>query len=58
MTTCSEGATHAKDLAFLRKGAAEGLLYLDGVSLPLILEVPALVKEYALGFHGRPMELP
>ena len=23
VTTCSEGATHAKDLDFLRKGAAE-----------------------------------
>jgi predicted amidohydrolase YtcJ len=32
VTTCQEGATHAKDLAFLRKAAAEGLLYLDIVS--------------------------
>jgi predicted amidohydrolase YtcJ len=58
VTTCQEGATHAKDLAFLRKGAAEGLLYLDVVSLPLILEVPALLREYAPGFQGGPMELP
>jgi len=58
VTTCSEGATHAKDLAFLRKGAAEGLLYLDVVSLPLILEIPALIKEYAPSFQGGPMELP
>jgi hypothetical protein len=58
VTTCQEGATHAKDLRFLRKGAAEGLLYLDVVALPFILEIPALVKEYAPNFSGAPMELP
>jgi len=58
VTTCSEGATHAKDLKFLRKGAAEGLLYLDVVSLPLVFEIPALLKEYAPNFQGGPMELP
>jgi predicted amidohydrolase YtcJ len=58
VTTCQEGATHAKDLKFLRTGAAEGLLYLDMVSLPLIFEIPALLKEYAPNFHGGPMELP
>lgn len=58
VTTCSEGATHAKDLKFLRRGAAEGLLYLDVVSLPLVFEIPALLKEYAPNFQGGPMELP
>ncbi len=58
VTTCQEGGTHAKDLAFLRKGAGEGLLYLDVVSLPLIFEVPALVREYAPNFTGGPMDLP
>jgi predicted amidohydrolase YtcJ len=58
VTTCQEGATHAKDLKFLRRGAAEGLLYLDIVSLPLILEVPALLREYAPNFEGGPMALP
>lgn len=58
VTTCQEGATNAKDLKFLRKGAAEGLLYLDIVSLPLIFEIPALLKEYAPNFQGCPMELP
>lgn len=58
VTTCSEGATHAKDLKFLRKGAAKGKLYLDIVSLPLILEVPALLREYAPDFKGGPMDLP
>jgi len=58
VTTCSEGATHAAELAFLRKGASEGLFYLDIVSLPLIFEVPALMREYAPNFQGGPMELP
>ncbi len=58
VTTCSEGATHAKDLAFLRKGASEGLLYLDVASLPLFLEIPALVKEYLPDFAGGKMEVP
>ena len=58
VTTCQEGATHAKDLAFLRKGAEQGLLYLDVVSLPFVLEVPALVREYAPDFRGGPAEIP
>ena len=58
VTTCAEGATHAKDLKFLRKGGAEGRLYLDIVALPLILEVPALIREYAPDFKGGPMDLP
>ena len=59
VTTAQEGATHAKDLQFLRKAAEQGLLYIDVVSLPFILEVPALVKEYAPNFRGTgPMDLP
>jgi hypothetical protein len=58
VTTCCEGATHASELDFLRKGAAENLFYLDIYSLPLILEIPALLKEYAPNFQGGPMALP
>ncbi|MFN8467549.1 MAG: amidohydrolase, partial [Caldilineaceae bacterium] len=59
VTTAQEGATHAKDLQFLRKAAEQGLLYIDVVSLPFILEVPALVREYAPSFRGTgPMDLP
>lgn len=58
VTTCQEGATHAKDLAFLKKGAEQGRFYLDIVSLPLILEVPTLVQEYFPNFSGKPMEIP
>jgi predicted amidohydrolase YtcJ len=58
VTTCSEGATHGADLAFLRKGAEQGRFFLDIVSLPLVMEVPALVKEYFPKFGGGPMEIP
>ena len=58
VTTVQEGASHAKDLRFLRKAAEQGLFYLDIVSLPFILEVPTLVREYAPDFRGGPMELP
>jgi predicted amidohydrolase YtcJ len=58
VTTCQEGATHAKDLRFLRKGAGEGLLYLDVVSLPFILDIAEFAKDFAPGFSGPPMTLP
>jgi predicted amidohydrolase YtcJ len=58
VTTCQEGASHAKDVRFLRTAAAEGRLYLDVVSLPLVLDVPALVREYFPTFTGSLWELP
>jgi len=58
VTTCQEGATHAKDLAFLKKAAEQERFYLDIVSLPLVLEVPTLIKEYFSSFSGEPMEIP
>lgn len=51
VTTCQDGATNAHDLDFMRKAAAQGLLYLDIVSLPLFLEVPKMVAEYFPGFN-------
>jgi len=58
VTTIQEGATNAKDLRLIRKGGEQGRLYLDVVCLPLVLEVPKLVKEYFPDFHGGPMDLP
>jgi predicted amidohydrolase YtcJ len=58
VTTCQEGANNAKDLKFLKKAADQGLFYLDIISLPFVLEVPALVKEYFPDFTGGPMSLP
>jgi predicted amidohydrolase YtcJ len=58
VTTCQEGATHVKDLAFLRKSAEQGRLYLDVVAVPFFVEVPAMVKEYFPAFAGGPGKLP
>lgn len=58
ITTIQEGATNAKDLKLIVKGGQQGRLYLDVVCLPLVLEVPKLVKEYFPDFSGGPMELP
>ncbi|MEB3317875.1 MAG: amidohydrolase [Cyanobacteriota bacterium] len=58
ITTAQEGATTASDLTLLRRAAAEGRLVIDVVSLPLVLEVPAMVRERFPEFHGEPLELP
>jgi predicted amidohydrolase YtcJ len=58
VTTCQEGATNAQEIRLLRKAADQGRLYLDIVSLPLVLEIPTLVREYFPNFQGGPMELP
>lgn len=52
ITTCQDGATNAHDLNFLKKAADQGRFYLDIVSLPLIFEVPALLKEYFPSFNA------
>lgn len=38
-TTVQEGATHAKELAFLKKAASRELFFLDVVSLPVFIEL-------------------
>jgi hypothetical protein len=58
VTTVQDGATAAKDLRILRKGADEGLLYLDVVSLPLFLEIPELVQDFLPNFVGGPADIP
>jgi len=58
VTTAQEGATHKADLEFLLRAADEGHLVIDVVSLPIIFDVPALVREYAPDFRGGTMELP
>jgi predicted amidohydrolase YtcJ len=58
VTTAQEGATHKPDLEFLMRAAEDGRLVIDVVSLPMVLDVPALVREYAPDFKGGPMELP
>lgn len=58
VTTAQEGATHKADLELLMRGADEGRLVIDIVSLPMVLDIPALVKDFAPDFTGGPMELP
>jgi predicted amidohydrolase YtcJ len=58
ITTAQEGATTASDLTLLQRAAAEGRLVIDLVSLPLVLEVPAMLRERFPTFHGEPLELP
>lgn len=58
VTTAQEGATHKADLEFLIRAADQGRFKIDIVSLPLVLEFPALIAEYAPNFRGGPMELP
>jgi predicted amidohydrolase YtcJ len=58
VTTAQEGATHKAELEFLIRAADQGRLKIDVVSLPLVLEFPALIAEYAPNFRGGPMELP
>jgi predicted amidohydrolase YtcJ len=58
VTTAQEGATHKADLEFLLRAADEGHLVIDVVSLPIVFDVPALVREYAPDFRGGTMELP
>jgi predicted amidohydrolase YtcJ len=58
ITTAQEGATTAADLTVLQRAAAEGRLVIDLVSLPLVLEVPAMLRERFPDVHGDTLELP
>ncbi len=51
-TTIQEGATHLKDVEFLKKGAAQKLLYLDIVSLPIFLDLKNALAEYPASSWG------
>jgi predicted amidohydrolase YtcJ len=52
-TTIQEGATHAHDVKFLKKAASQKLLYLDVVSLPLFIDLPAVLAAYPAGTWGQ-----
>ncbi len=51
-TTIQEGATHLKDLEFLKQAAAQKLLYIDLVSLPIFLDFTNTIKEYPASQWG------
>ncbi|MFM7361896.1 MAG: amidohydrolase [Cyanobium sp.] len=58
ITTAQDGATTAADLGLFLKAADQGLLQIDLVSLPLVLEVPTMLRERFPDFHGQALELP
>ena len=56
VTTAQEGATHADELAFLRKAAEQKRLFIDVVSLPFIAEVQKIFQDYlSVGTDGKPV---
>ena len=44
-TTMQEGATHAHDVELLQKAASQKRLYLDLVTLPLFIDLPAVLEK-------------
>jgi predicted amidohydrolase YtcJ len=53
VTTAQEGATHADEIAFLRKAGEQNRLFIDVVSLPFIAEGPEDFSGLSERRHGR-----
>ena len=51
-TTAQEGATHLKDLDFLKKAASQNRLYIDLVSLPLFIDLADTLQKYPANTWG------
>ena len=58
ITTAQDGATVAGDLGLFQRAAREGRLRIDLVLLPLVLEVPTMLRERFPDFHGKTLEIP
>jgi predicted amidohydrolase YtcJ len=58
ITTVQDGATVAADLTLFQRAAREGRLCVDLVLLPLVLDVPSMLRERFPDFQGQPLELP
>jgi predicted amidohydrolase YtcJ len=58
ITTVQDGATVAGDLGLFQRAAHEGALQVDLVLLPLVVEVPGMLRERFPEFHGETLELP
>jgi predicted amidohydrolase YtcJ len=58
ITTIQDGATVAGDLGLFQRAAREGALQVDLVLLPLVVEVPGMLRERFPEFHGESLELP
>ena len=57
ITTAQDGATVAGDLGLFQRAAREGRLRIDLVLLPLVLEVPTMLRERFPDFHGKTLEM-
>ena len=58
ITTVQDGATVAGDLGLFQRAAREGRLCVDLVLLPLVLEVPEMLRERFPDFQGKTLEMP
>jgi len=58
ITTVQDGATVAADLGLFQRASREGRLCVDLVLLPLVLDVPSMLRERFPDFQGQPLELP
>jgi predicted amidohydrolase YtcJ len=58
VTTAQDSATGAEAMHLLRRGAGEGRLYLDIVSLPVTIEIAAMLRDVFPDFVGGLMEFP
>ena len=58
ITTVQDGATVAGDLGLFQRAAREGRLSVDLVLLPLVIEVPEMLRERFPDFHGKTLEMP
>jgi predicted amidohydrolase YtcJ len=58
ITTAQDGATVAGDLNLFQLAAREGHLQIDLVLLPLVLEVPGMLRERFPDFEGEALQLP
>lgn len=56
-TTIQEGGTHAHELKLLKKGADDNKLYIDVVSLPIVIEVPILLNGYLANPHDKNLDM-
>jgi predicted amidohydrolase YtcJ len=52
VTTAQEGATHKTDLDIIENGAKQNALFIDVVSYPFILDLPAVLKEHPFSDFG------
>jgi predicted amidohydrolase YtcJ len=53
VTTAHEGATHAAELALLKRAAAGGATLIDVIAYPFITELESILQEYPLETWGK-----